>query len=39
VTRAAQILFVLLALSIGVPIGATIVGATAEHFAGQDGDE
>ncbi|MEY9806937.1 hypothetical protein ABIF30_006544 [Bradyrhizobium elkanii] len=38
-TRAAQILFVLLALSIGVPIGATIVGMTFEHFAGQDGDE
>jgi hypothetical protein len=38
-TRAAQILFVLLTFAIVFPIGATIVGATAEHFAGQDGDE
>ncbi|MCS3690894.1 hypothetical protein M2194_004931 [Bradyrhizobium elkanii] len=38
-TRAAQILFVLLAISIGIPIGAVAVGMTFEHFAGQDGDQ
>ena len=38
-TRAAQILFVLLTFAIGFPVGAVIVGMTVEHFAGQDGDE
>ncbi|MCP1732463.1 putative membrane protein [Bradyrhizobium japonicum] len=38
-TRAAQILFVLVAVSICIPLGATIAGMTFEHFAGQDGDE
>lgn len=38
-TRAAQILFVVLAISIGIPLGAVAVGMSIEHFAGQDGDQ
>lgn len=38
-TRAAQILLVLLTFAIGAPICVTAIGATFEHFAGQDGDQ